>query len=430
MESQEPNEAAKSGDASALLVPQPMTPVRAMVITLAVLFVLGLVWLLIQIRSIVLLVILGILLAAAIEPIVNRLRRRGFPRGRAILMIYAGLFAVIGLAGYLIVPTVYDQGREFIAGIPAQLDQLDEEARASGIALVRDRGPALIQNARNAYDNPTQTLEFLRFDASQVSEAIGVVTSVVGVLFTTVSVMIVAFYWMTEKAIIKRLILGLFPLHRRDRAHTLWDEIEQRLGGWARGQLLLMLIIGVISTVVYSPLVLDVGEFWFLLGIWAGLTEAIPFVGPFLGGGLAAVVALTDSWQKALLVVAFVVVLQQLEGTVLVPRVMKNAVGLTPLSVILALLVGGALLGILGAVLAIPVAAAIQVVIGDLLRSREETVDSGTTGAAMAATLSGRAAPLPGGGGACPAGEPTMTYRLVGNAPGDEPAGGGRRPGR
>jgi len=397
---------------------QPLSPVRAMGITLAVLFVLGLVWLLIQIRSIVLLLILGILLAAAIEPIVNRLRRRGFTRGRAILTIYAGILAIIGLAAYLFLPPLYSQAEAFVTGIPESLDTLEEQARSSNIDFIRFQGPRVVRNIENAIDNPAEALGGLRIEADQVTRVVNVLTSVFGVLFTTVSVMIVAFYWMTEKAIIKRVVLGLFPLDKRDRAHSLWDEIEHRLGGWARGQLLLMLIIGTLSTIAYSPLLLDL-NFWFLLGIWAGLTEAIPFVGPFLGGGLATIVALTDSWQTALIVVAFVVLLQQLEGSVLVPRVMKNSVGLTPLSVILALLIGGTLLGILGAVLAIPVAAAVQVVLGDLLRSREETPDTGATGAAVAATLAGHPTALPGGGIARPVGDPALSFR--GERPGSSP---------
>ena len=123
-----------------------------------------------------------------------------------------------------------------------------------------------------------------------------------------------------DKAIIKRLVLGLFPLDKRDRAHSLWDEIEARLGGWTRGQLLLMLVIGVLSAVGYSLIGLD---FWLALGIWAGITEIIPFIGPFLGGTAAVTVALTQSWEKAVIVLVFVILLQQLEGAFLVPRVMR-----------------------------------------------------------------------------------------------------------
>jgi predicted PurR-regulated permease PerM len=117
-------------------------------------------------------------------------------------------------------------------------------------------------------------------------------------------------------------------------------------------------------------------DFWLALGIWAGLTEIIPFIGPVLGGAAATIIALTVSWEKALIVVLFVIALQQLEGAFLVPRVMRNAVGMTPLTVILAVLVGATLAGPIGAVLAIPVGAAVQVLVQDMLRNRADDADS------------------------------------------------------
>ena len=133
------------------------------------------------------------------------------------------------------------------------------------------------------------------------------------------------------------------------------SRIEYRIGGWTRGQLVLMIIIGVASGFAYWFMDL---RFWLALAIWAGLTEAIPFIGPFIGGGTAALVALADSPEKALWVVLFAVVLQQFEGAVLVPRVMKNAVGMSALTVVLAVLIGNALAGPLGSLLAIPIGAA------------------------------------------------------------------------
>ena len=132
-------------------------------------------------------------------------------------------------------------------------------------------------------------------------------------------------------------------------------------------------MIGVLSTIAYWAIGLD---FWLALGLIAGITEIIPFLGPILGGGAAVMVALTDSWQKALMVLIFAVALQQLEGAFLVPRVMRNAVGMTPLTVILAVLIGGSLAGILGAVLAIPVGAAAQVLVGELLYNRADDPDN------------------------------------------------------
>jgi predicted PurR-regulated permease PerM len=350
-----------------LVYPPPMTPKRVMINTVAVLFVLGLTWLLIQVRSIIVLLILGILFAAAIEPLVFRLRRRGLTRGQAILIVYVSLIALLSLVVYLVVPPLITQATDLIDQIPQILGDLRDSAYASDNEFIRTSGARTLNRAIAAYND-------LRANPSiEGSQALSYATTVVGALFTVVSTMIVAFYWMTEKAIIKRLILGLFPLDKRDRAHALWDEIEAKLGGWTRGQLLLCLVIGVLSAIAYFIIGLD---FWLALGIWAGITEIIPFIGPFLGGTAAVTVALTESWQKALIVLVFVVMLQQLEGAFLVPRVMRNAVGMTPLTVVLAVLVGGAVAGPLGSILAIPVGAATQVLVQDMLRNRAGDPDS------------------------------------------------------
>jgi predicted PurR-regulated permease PerM len=347
---------------------QPLTPARVMVLTLSVLFVIGVVWFVIQVREIVLLLILGILIATAIEPIVNMLRRRGLARGPVILALYLLVFALIGLGLLIAVPVLYAQGQALAEGAPQFLADVQTQLENSRSVLIRTYGSQAMASA----------IEFTnRFQESpplQVEQAAEFVGSFVELLFAVISIMIVTFYWMTEKAAIKRFFLGLVSIERRDRAHEMWDEIESKAGGWARGQVILMLVLGVVSTIAYSPLIFNL-KFWVFLGIWAGLMELIPFIGPWLGGGLAVLVALTDSWQKALLVVAFVFIINQLEASFLVPRVMRNAVGLSPLSVILAVLVGGAILGPLGAILSIPVAAVAQVLVTGLLHEREAAAD-------------------------------------------------------
>jgi predicted PurR-regulated permease PerM len=268
---------------------------------------------------------------------------------------------------YLVFPPLVSQGSELIDQVPQILLDLRESAVKSDNEFIRTSGVRTIDRARAGWED-------LR--GSQIIEgdqAVSFATSVVGVLFTTISTLIVAFYWMTEKAIIKRLVLGLFPLDRRDRAHSLWDEIEARLGGWTRGQLLLCLVIGVLSAIGYRLIGLD---FWLALGIFAGITEIVPFIGPFLGGAAAVTVALTESWQHAVIVLIFAIILQQVEGAFLVPRVMKNAVGMTPLTVVLAVLGGGTVAGPIGSILAIPVGAALQVLVQDVLRNREDDPDS------------------------------------------------------
>jgi predicted PurR-regulated permease PerM len=348
------------------MTPQ-LTPGRVMVYTAAVLAVLGMAWILIHIRAIILLVVLGILFAAAIEPLVFRLRRRGMTRGQAILSVYVGLILGFGLVLYLIVPPLVSQATQLVDDIPQILADLRDQAAASDNEFIRTTGTRTMTRAINAYT------DFRSSPNIEGSQAVEYATSAAGVLFTIVSTMVVAFYWMTEKAIIKRLVLGLVPLEKRDRAHSLWDEIEFKLGGWTRGQLFLCLVIGFLSAIGYFVIGLD---FWLALGIFAGITEIIPFFGPIIGGTAAITIALTISWQKAVIVLIFVIALQQLESVFLVPRVMRNAVGMTPLTVILAVLVGGALYGPLGSILAIPIGAAVQVLVQDLLHARADDPDS------------------------------------------------------
>ncbi|CAN5744391.1 N/A [soil metagenome] len=350
-----------------------MTPRQAMTNTAAVLLVIGIAWLLIQIREILIILILAITFAAAITPIVAWLRTRRFSWTQAIMAIYVGVLLIVGIGGYLVVPPLIAQGATFLDDIPAILQNLEEQARQSNSTFLRTSGARAIGQVSRRYAE-------LSADPSPVGEtAIKYVDTVARMVFGVFTVFVVTYYWMTQRALVKRLSLGLIPLARRERAYRIWDEIEERLGGWARGQLVLSGVIGGVSTAGYWLLGLD---FWLTLGIIAGITEVIPFVGPIIGGGLAVMVALTDSPEKALLTLGFVIALQQLEGAVLVPRVMRNAVGLNPLSVILAVLVGGTVLGPLGAVIAIPLAAALQVLVANLWEERDDQPDFEVPGSA------------------------------------------------
>src|SRR3954452_16177374 len=170
-----------------------------MVLTASVLFVLGLAWILIHIRAIIILFVLGILFAAAIEPLTFRLRRRGFSRGQAILAVYAGLIVLLGLVLYLIVPPLVNQATALVDDIPSILTDLRDQAAASNNEFIRTSGTRTLNRAIDAYN------DFRNSPNIESSQAIRYVTTAIGALFTIVSTMVVAFYWMTEKAIIKRV---------------------------------------------------------------------------------------------------------------------------------------------------------------------------------------------------------------------------------
>jgi predicted PurR-regulated permease PerM len=340
----------------------PMNARQTMINTGAILLVVFLAWFLVQIRSTLVLLLIGILFAAAIEPAVNRLRRRGMRRGQAILVIYATILLAVAVGLLLLIPSIVRQSDSLIDDIPSILQSSREQAEDIGNSTVRDLAIRGIGEVEEIYDDSREG------DGPIGGEqAIAVASSIGGALISIVTVLVVAFYWLTEKSIIKRVLLRRVPIGQQDRAADLWGDIERRIGGWARGQLTLMLIIGLVSTLAYLAMGLD---YWLALGIWAGLTELVPFIGPILGGAAAFAVALTDSWQKALLVLVFVLILQQVESALLVPRVMRNSVGMTPLTVVLAVLIGSTLAGPLGAILAIPLGAAVQAIVQEVVPER------------------------------------------------------------
>ncbi|MDQ3929000.1 MAG: AI-2E family transporter, partial [Chloroflexota bacterium] len=191
------------------------------------------------------------------------------------------------------------------------------------------------------------------------------------IFFAVITIFVVAFYWLSERTIIKRSIMSWLPAKRANRVRRVWDDIEVKVGGWVRGQLLLMAIVGGLSAVGYFVMGI---QYWPALALFIAIAEAIPLVGPYIGTAPAVLVALTQpggGFDKALMVVAFAIVLQTVEGNVLVPRVMKNSVGISPLTVILSILFGATLAGLAGALVAVPLAGALQVVVADLKAAHE-----------------------------------------------------------
>ena len=189
-------------------------------------------------------------------------------------------------------------------------------------------------------------------------------------LTSVVTLLTVVYFWLTEHARLQRYALAFVSTERRKRARDVWNAAETRLGMWVRGQLILMASIGIATSIAYTLLGLPAA---LLLGLIAAVAEAIPIVGPLLGAIPAILVAATVSPELALVVAVIYLVLQFVEGNVLVPIVMRNTIGISPFLVILSVLIGGAAGGFIGALLAVPIAAAGEVLI-EGLQAREVPV--------------------------------------------------------
>ncbi len=336
-----------------------MTARRAFEITVVVLATLLLAYILYEVGQILLVLFLAIIFASAIRPWVETLARWHVPRGLAILLIYLLILGLVLGSLAVAIPPLVDMTTGLLSG------ELLREPLLRFSSWLTIFGWENFQVILPVIELPEQVQELIE-QVRGVAEAQVLPLAMGGllVLVQLVLVFVMTLYWLTAREPMLDLILRLSPLRHRGQVETVWTDVEQTLGAYVRGQGVLMAIVGLASYV--GLLVLGV-PYAPALAIVAALTEAIPVVGPWLGAVPAVLLAFTVSWPVGLLVALWYVIVQQLEAHILVPRIMGRAVGLHPLLVIIALIAGGLLAGVVGSLLAIPVAGALQVIVRHLL---------------------------------------------------------------
>lgn len=317
------------------------------------------VWAAYLVRDVLLLIYISGLLAIGFSPIVRLIERqrmlpvgtRRLPRWFAILVLYVFILGTLTGIGFLVVPPIVHQGQQLWTALPDMLDK--------GQRFLVDKGilqqPLTFQEA------------VARAPVSRGGEAVGTVfgaiIGVIGGLFGILTILILTFYLLVESAELRASMLRLFPASRRARIDAASRAITVKVSAWLGGQLLLGAIIGSSSAV---GLWLIGIPFFYVLALISGIGELIPVVGPILAAIPAVAVAASVSGKAVVFVLIFFVVQQQFENHVLVPKVMERQVGVSAVTVIVALLIGGRLLGILGAILAVPTAAILLVLVSEL----------------------------------------------------------------
>lgn len=319
-----------------------------------------LVWCAFLVRDVLLLVYMSGLFAIGFSPIVRLIERqkvlpigsKRFPRWLAILSLYVIILGSLTGIAFMIVPPLVHQAQQLWTSLPGIFDRAQEFLIQKGV--LRDR-LTLRQAVEHAPGGG---------GSEAVGTVFGAVAGVVGGIFGLITILILTFYILIEADSLRNTMLRLFPARDRARVAAASRDITVKVSAWLAGQLLLGGIIGATSAVGLWLLGIP---FFYVLALISGIGEMIPVIGPILSAVPAVAVAATVSLKKALLVIIFFIVQQQFENHVLVPKVMQRQVGVSPVTVIVALLVGGKLLGILGAVLAVPTAAILQVVLSEFL---------------------------------------------------------------
>jgi predicted PurR-regulated permease PerM len=267
------------------------------------------------------------------------------PRWVAILCIYLSVLGIVIGVGLLIIPPLVEQARELWTAMPSLM--------AAGEAWLIARG--VLEPGTSAADMIKQTPVG---GTDVVTAVIGAVWGFIGGIFGAVTILILSFYILANSREIVRAFLRLFPRSERARVEDACHRVTTKVSAWLGGQLLLAGIIG--TTAALGLWLLGV-PYFYVLALIAGIGEMVPVIGPFLSAIPAVAVALSVSPALGLGVAIFFIVPQQFENHVLVPKVMASQVGVSPVVVIVSLLIGGSLLGIVGAILAVPTAAILQV---------------------------------------------------------------------
>jgi predicted PurR-regulated permease PerM len=338
---------------------------RATLVACLVIGGLALLW---RIQEILLLLLTAILFATAIEPLVNVLRRGPFNRAQGILAIYVAIVLTLSMLGYFVLPSLFLQASEFVALAPERVATLRPVVEGIGPRVVRE---AALQGLADLEYGIGQVLA-QPTTLARTETIVAAGNAIAHTLLGVVTVFLLAYYWLTERAIIKRAALRMVPPDRARHVNDVWLQVEEKMGGWVRGQLLIMLAIGLMAGLVFVGLGLPNP---LLLAALASVCEIIPLVGPFLAFLPALLVTLSTDPTKVLILLPLALVIQQIEGNVLIPRIMSHSVGVSPLTVILGILIGSLLYGAIGAFLAVPVAASIQVILNETLRPALEYSD-------------------------------------------------------
>ena len=335
--------------------------------TLLVTMVLVSFLLLYRFSRVVFVLFIAIVLSTAIRPVVGWLSRRGLSRTGGVILVYLLLFVFAVSLIVLVLPLIVEQAKAILASLPEYIGDLRNILFRSPSRIIQQIATQLPANI-SLFTSGTQAASGEAL--SQMAQFFATAQIFARSVLTLAAVFLLGLYWTQEG---DRAILGLLlwvPPDRRSQTRELISEIEEKLGGFLLGQSLLCLAIGVLSLAAYMIIGLP---YALVLAIIAGILEAVPIFGPILGAVPALLVALSLEPGKAAWVIGATIVIQGLENYLLVPGVMKRSVGINALVTLLAIAALTSLLGLAGALLAIPLAAIIQLLISRLVMSPDDT---------------------------------------------------------
>ena len=329
---------------------------RVMWATLVLVFVVLSFWLLYRFNQVVFILFIAIVMGTVIRPGVAWLHSRGVPRIAGVILVYLLLLALLISFVLLLFPLIVEQGTTIAAAVPGYYQSLREwmvHDPNQWVVRLSEFLPASLPGLGPVQQTGQEML-------ASAGQALSYVVSVANATFSALAVLLLAFHWTIDGPRTIQSLLLLVPKGQRESIGELISAMETKVGFYIAGQGFLCLIIGIMALIAYLLIGLPNA---LVLALVAGVLEAVPMVGPLLGAVPAAVIALSIAPSKLVWVLIATLVIQQVENSVLVPRVMRKAVGVNPFVSLLAIFAFSSLFGVVGALMAIPVAAMIQLLL-------------------------------------------------------------------
>lgn len=358
-------------------MPNPLTraeALRRIAFTVwAIIGVIALIWIFLVVADSVRIIWLPLAFAGGLtlllNPVVDALERVRIPRLLGTIFAFLVAASLIAATVVLLIPALQEQGSDFAAQLPSLYDGvvrwLDEVSETVGIDLGEVWSSETIKEWIQNPDNQATIQDLLGGFGSGAGRILRGVTETIAVALLAP---VLAFYMLMDSTKFKQRSIELTPPPHREEVSYVTSQVVTALGSFVRGQLLVAMIVGILSSIGLYFLDLP---FWLLIGLTAGFLNLVPFVGPFVGGALAAIVALFNgSLSQALWAVGIFTAIQQFDNHVVTPLVQRARVNLSPLVIVLALIAGGSLAGLLGVVLAVPIVTSIRIITGHLWRTR------------------------------------------------------------
>ncbi len=310
-------------------------------------------------RSVLVLVAVAAFLAAGLNPMVSRLERVGIRRGLAVAVVFLGLALFFAVLGYALLPPVAEQVSHFVNALPGYVRDLEHNRTIASL----DRRFGLISKVQSYVTND--------LGKRAASNIVSIGSTIAATAVKMLTVLILTLYFLSSFNAITATAYRLVPRSRRERATLLGTEILARLGGYVTGAAIVAFVAGtttlIFLTIVGVPYPLA-------LALVVMITDIVPLVGVTIGGILVTVIALFGSAAAGIATGIFFIVYQQVENYLIYPRVMKRSIDVSPAAAIVAALLGGTLLGVAGALLAVPATAALQLILREVILPRQDSV--------------------------------------------------------